>query len=437
MMLISFLSTSALVALVSAAPADKWAARRADMTAARYSSVSSVLSCYSNSLRTATTPTATTTGALSTTVLAATLKPLPPNPAATSYVRDGKLHQPQPMPYTPGGGRDTNGTEPVYAPFSDWDFQSMALAVYQEYIELDLFRYALARFSVEEWEAYGINAEDRFLIEFMAEQEVGHAEIISNMLGAAAPQPCHYSYPFDTVPGFIEYAKKNTRWGESGTYGFLPHMDSGAAASLIQASIATEARQQAVFRQFQGLFLMPVNFIVATPQSWQWTLLAPDIAWCPANQTRLVWQNFPALHILNEPNATEFGGRPAITHNTTALSAPGRLIELQWENPGHAIGPNNSYVTSTTAGTAKYVAWVNQVNVTYTPLGNISLGDSSRGECNFGTTIQPGGVTIGGRPIVNETTFTLITDKDIFVTPYNLSMMNPHIVAGPALYNAG
>jgi hypothetical protein len=318
------------------------------------------------------------------------------------------------MPYTPSGGRDTNGSIPVYAPYSDFDFQSLALAKMQEDIELDLFLYALEKFSDEEWDAHNITAEDRFTIRWMAEQEVGHSQIIGNMLGKAAPKPCHYNYPFDDIPGFLEYAKKNTRYGESGTYGFLPHMNSGAAASLVQASIATEARQQMIFRQFQGLFSMPVNFIVAVPQSWQWTLLAPDIAWCPANQTRLVWQN----------------------NNVTNFTYPGRPLELKWENPGKLVGPNNSYVTNTTAGPARFVAWVNQVNTTYTPLTDIRV----EGEWNYGTTYQPGNVTLGengGIPIVNETAFVAVTDADVFVTPYNLTMINPHVVAGPALLSSG
>lgn len=58
-----------------------------------------------------------------------------------------------------------------------------ALALHQEYIELDLFHYGLAKFSVDEFEAAGLDAEDRYLIEFMADQEVGHATLISNMLG--------------------------------------------------------------------------------------------------------------------------------------------------------------------------------------------------------------------------------------------------------------
>jgi hypothetical protein len=57
------------------------------------------------------------------------------------------------------------------------------LALNQEWIELDLFHHGLAQFSVEEFEAAGIDAEDRFLIEFMADQEVGHATMITNILG--------------------------------------------------------------------------------------------------------------------------------------------------------------------------------------------------------------------------------------------------------------
>lgn len=67
----------------------------------------------------------TTTGALSTTVLAASIPALPPNPTATTYPSDGELHAPQPAPYTPAGGLGTNGTEPVYNMKSDFDYQSI------------------------------------------------------------------------------------------------------------------------------------------------------------------------------------------------------------------------------------------------------------------------------------------------------------------------
>ncbi|KAH8798605.1 hypothetical protein F5884DRAFT_825415 [Xylogone sp. PMI_703] len=263
----------------------------------------------------------TPVGALSTTLLAPSIPHLPPGPDAISYPRDGKLHGAEPAPYTPSGGLGTNGSEPVYA-----------LALYQEYIELDLFHFAVNRFSTEEFEAAGINADEQFLIKYMGDQEIGHAELIANMLGPAAPQPCTYRYPFTTVRGFIDYSQKNTRYSKSGTLRFLAHLNSRPAADLISQTIT----------------------------SWQWTLLALDIVSCPANQTRLVWQNFPTLNILNNPD---------------------KEFKFSWDLPGKPIGPDLSYVTNTTAVPPSFVAWVSQLNVTYTPLSNING--------TTGTTIQP------------------------------------------------
>src|ERR1051326_5454116 len=88
------------------------------------------------------------------------------------------------------GGLGTNGTEPRYMVNSDFDFESLALALYQEWIELDLFNNGLATFSNEDFLAAGLNSEDRALIAFMAQQEIGHATLITNMLGQAAPVLC-------------------------------------------------------------------------------------------------------------------------------------------------------------------------------------------------------------------------------------------------------
>jgi hypothetical protein len=305
------------------------------------------------------------------------------------------------------------------------------------------------------------------LIEFMADQEIGHATLITNILGAEAPKQCQYNYPYTTVREFLDFCQKLTRYGESGVYGFLNHLDSREAGQLLLQSISTEARQQMIFRQFDGLFPMPVWFETGIPQSWAWTLLAPHIASCPENNTRLAWQNFPALTVANQPNPARRNARqtkngetiesgqgtlnsadvpmsekclnakmvgencsPAITHNRTIpLSYPGREVYFSWETPGKAIGPNNSYVTATAAGAPQFVAWVTQLNLTYSPLTNI------RG--NTGMTIQPNVSTFAGDPAINGTMFVALTDSDLFLTPFNLSMINPHVVAGPALYQAG
>ncbi|TVY41230.1 Protein rds1, partial [Lachnellula occidentalis] len=416
-------------------------------------------------------PPATTTGAVTTTVLGTAIPMLPPNPTAT-YSPNGLLHDPQPVPYQPAGGLGTNGTEPVYRVQSDFDYESILLGLYQEWIELDLFHNILATFSEEEFTAAGLTPSDRFLIEFMADQESGHATLLSNLLGGpggATPQ-CTYNYPFKTVHEAFDFTQKLTRFGESGVWGFQAHLDSREVAQLLDQSIATEARQQLIFRQFAGLFPMPVWFETGIPQSWAWTLLAPYISSCPANSKRLAWQNFPALTVLNQPNsarinATQGGnnetagfgpaapssdppaGQSCVGNNVTgfdcsasisqnrsiALSYPGRKVYLEWENPGKAVGPNNSYVTSTSAKAPQFVLWVSQLNATYSALTNITTMNGT----NFGMTIQPDVSTYEGDPAINGTMFIALTDANITYTAFNLSNVNPHVAAGPFLYQAG
>ncbi|KAI1432497.1 ferritin-like domain-containing protein [Xylaria sp. CBS 124048] len=410
-------------------------------------------------------PSPTTTGALTTSVLAPSIPARPPEPYKLQYPADGQLHSPLPAPYVPAGGLGTNGTEPVYRVQSDFDYESIALALYQEYIELDLFHWGLATYSVEDFEANGLTAEDRHLIQFMADQEVGHATLLTNMLGPSAPRQCTYNYPTMNVREYIDFCQKLTRWGESGVYGFLNHLDAREVGQMLLQSISVEARQQLIFRQFEGLFPMPVWFEVGVPQSWAWTLLAPYISSCPENQTRLVWQNYPALHILNQPNPARINGSsawnetlgdyantlstqslsrsdscvnatgvgincsPAITRNRTdPLSYPGRHVYLQWDNPGQHLGPNNSYVTATTAGPPRFAAWVTQLNVTYSPLQNISG--------NTAFTVQPDVSTFEGDPAANGTIFLVLTDRALPVTPFNITQLNPFVNA-LTLYQAG
>ena len=412
--------------------------------------------------------TPTTIGAvMANTTLATAIAPLPPNPTATYYNAQGVLLNPAPAPYTPNGGLGTNGTEPRYMVNSDFDFESIALGLYQEWIELDLFNNGLAVFSEEDFLEAGLTAEDRAYIAFMAIQETGHATLLTNMLGEAAPVQCTYNYPFRTVREFIDFNQKITRVGESGVWGFINHLDSREVAQMLSQSIATEARQQMSFRQMLGLHPMPVWFETGIPQSWAWTFLSQYISSCPANQTRLAWQNLPNLFVVNQANpnrlspndtapfegyvgnrtldpaystipsnescvnlnVTGYNCGPAIARNRSEpLSFPGKQVNLTWQAPGLAIGPNNSYVTSTTAGQPQFVAWVSQLNLTYTPLtltGNYS-----------GYTYQPASEVYQGDPAANDTMFIALTDSDIFLTPFNLSMINPHVVA-LGLYQAG
>ncbi|KAA8571341.1 hypothetical protein EYC84_000661 [Monilinia fructicola] len=273
-------------------------------------------------------------------------------------VPDGTLHEPQPVPYQPAGG------------------------LYQEWIELDLFHDILARFTEEEFTAAGLTASDRFLIEFMADQEAGHATMLSNLLGGpggATPQ-CTYNYPYTTVTEAFDFAQKLTRYGESGVWGFQAHLDSREVAQLLDQSIATEAPS--------SLAKLPTTYC---------SLNQPNVARRNATQTGF-----------NE--TVGFG--PAAPSNSSLPPNESCVGNKRWH-------PQMGYVGS-------------QLNVTYSPLTNVSSANG----VNYGMTIQPDVSTYEGDPAINGTMFLALTDTDITYTAFNLSNVNPHVVA-LAMYQAG
>lgn len=85
-----------------------------------------------------------------------------------------------------------------------------------------------------------------------------------------------------------------------------------------------------------------------------------------------------------------------------------------------------------TNGVPKFAAWVSQLNVTYTPLYDVNS--------SYAATKQPNGrvITQTGNDFINNgTMFVALTDTDLYVTPANLTLINKHVVAGPAIFIAG
>ncbi|OCF70980.1 hypothetical protein I204_08415 [Kwoniella mangroviensis CBS 8886] len=298
-----------------------------------------------------------------------------------------------PAPVPAGGvGVRPNDTAPEYHTMTDFDFQSLNLALNQEWIELDLFNYGVRTFSVEDFAAAGINEEEISL---------------------------------------------NSSWltkGESGVYGFLPHLDSRPSAQLLLQSITTEARQQMAFRQLAGAFPMPVYFETGISQAMAWSLLQHYIVSCPAENPRIEWPIFPNLNVTNDANLLVDGYNAAISHNRTSLTEPGRRVEFTWDAPKGNVSYDGLYNTTvggnvTDPTKPKYVAWINQLNATYTEFNQTG---------NYtGYTFQPGGVVFNNTDdgIVNGTSFIALTDSNPYVTPYNLSLLNDVIIAW-GLYQA-
>lgn len=79
-----------------------------------------------------------------------------------------------------------------------------------------MFNYGITRFTDAEFAAQNMTANDISLLRFFGQQEIGHANLLSNMLGPKAPLQCTYKYNFNTVSEFIDLNQKLTRFGESG-----------------------------------------------------------------------------------------------------------------------------------------------------------------------------------------------------------------------------
>ncbi|KAK5651918.1 hypothetical protein OQA88_11577 [Cercophora sp. LCS_1] len=279
---------------------------------------------------------ATTTGALSTKVPAPSIAPAPPPPQIVAYPANGDLPA-------------TNAMHAERRHRGQW-------------------------LRACEFEEYGINAEDRHLILHMADQEIGHASVIANMLGPNHPKQCAYDYPVSNA--------------EVGAYGFLPHLNSGSAAQMLLQSITVEARQQMIFRQFGDQFSVPEWHTPGIPQSWAWTLLAPYIRSSESSphwdETTGPYANTLSTEDIEDDELCINTGDEtldcyaAISRNRSIpLSYPGRQVFLQWDEPGKLLGPNNSYVTTTNVKGPKFAAWLSQLNVTYTPLLNVSVDEKT------------------------------------------------------------
>jgi len=327
---------------------------------------------------------------------------------------------------------------PTYRALSNFDYASFNLGLHQEYIELDLFNYGLARFSAEEFADAGMSAQDTSLLRYMAQQETGHAQLLTDILGPGAAKSCTYNYTgaFNDVRSYVDFNQRLTRWGESGVWGFLTSLNSRDSAQLLSQSIATEARQQMIFRQFTGAFPMPVYFESGIPQNWAWTLLAPYIQSCPADNPRIQWSNFPALTVENVKPLAYEGSKAAVSTNRTANIELGQQINLSWEDPGKAVGPNKSYITRRASGNAKYALIVSMLNATYYPLNNIQSNSASF-KFSPNPYIYDTAITGPAENVNNGTDFIVITSDNPYVSPANLTMVNDFLVAGPAILQSG
>lgn len=160
----------------------------------------------------------------------------------------------------------------------------------------------------------------------------------------------------------------------------------------------------------------PLRFETGITQAYQWTLLSQYIKSCPTNNPRIEFTRFPLLDVTNQPYALD--GTPGLNSNYTLTEGADRRVDLYWEPLNKTVGPDGLYVTESVAGEPKFLAFIDQLNVTYAPLQGVNL--TSR----VAHAIVPNGTVFPPEPVVVNTAFVAVVDEDVFLTPYNISLIN-------------
>ena len=90
-------------------------------------------------------------------------------------------------------------------------FTLQQLALNLEYLELELFNQALDQLSEDDWVKASYDKSIVDVIRFMRDQETAHVAGIQDLLDGNGPKACDYSFPWNDVESFIDFASVVTR----------------------------------------------------------------------------------------------------------------------------------------------------------------------------------------------------------------------------------
>ena len=91
---------------------------------------------------------------------------------------------------------------------------------------------------------------------------------------------------------------------------------------------------------------------------------------------------------------------------------------MYWEELGKTVGYDGLYKTESVAGEPKYLAFFDQLNVTYAPLEGVDMAN------RVAHAFVPNATVFPTQPQVVNTAFVALVDADLSVTVYNSSNLN-------------
>ncbi|KAI0027668.1 ferritin-like domain-containing protein [Vararia minispora EC-137] len=204
------------------------------------------------------------------------------------------------------------------------DVQILNYALTLEHLENAFYSGGLANYSQDDFAKAGFAPFVRGRFEQIAAHEASHVALLQQALGDQATHPCNYTFPYDTVQGFVILSATFEQVGTSAYTGASKYI-SDKENLLVSASILSTEARQASWVEADVRKGSPWGTAYETPLDFNqaFTLASPFITSCPSSNPELPATAYPAL----STNGTAIAGG-TIGLNYTAPSSNDTLYAI-------------------------------------------------------------------------------------------------------------
>ncbi|KAI0634569.1 ferritin-like domain-containing protein [Trametes polyzona] len=222
---------------------------------------------------------------------------------------------------------------------SDVDVLNFALTL--EHLENTFYAQGLSKFSPHDFEKAGYPPWVRARFVQIFDHEAEHVKFLTGALGDKAVQACEYNFPLDSPSSFVGTSMVLETVGASAYLGAAKYLGGNADYLTAAGSILSVEARQASWVASSVMKLQPWNgpFDIPLTPSGAYSLAVPFIKSCPSTNAPLPVKSFPALKLSSSSPA--HGAQVVATYSPSGQTQSGQ----------------------------EYVAWLDGLQVVYTPLG--------------------------------------------------------------------
>ncbi|PCH36761.1 hypothetical protein WOLCODRAFT_134335 [Wolfiporia cocos MD-104 SS10] len=260
--------------------------------------------------------------------------------------------------------------------------QVLQYALSLEYLENSFYTGALEKYDTQAFIDSGFPDWVRGRFEQISENEQTHVKFLQGALGASAPQPCNYSFPYTDPKSFVTLSMGIEGVGAAAYLGASKYITDPGTLLAAASILSVEQRQvgwvsSAVLKHqpWDGAFQTPLTINGA------YSLAMQFITSCPSSNPPLPVTTFPALTV------------------SETSPQPGSTITISFNNANN-VSPT-------------YLAWFNGLEVVFT---NIDTNGAAQVPSGLHGTVYVGVVSSDQTPLSDA---DMVSGLAIMQFPYD------------------